>query len=76
MRVCLSVCVPTLPVVCVQTPVSWEKVSVKPVEGPDGKTTVPPEVIDSMKRNKVGLKGERGGWSELVGVGVSWWGLE
>ena len=66
-----------------QTPVDWEKVSVAPVMGPDGKTSVPPEVIDSMTRNKVGLKGELWGvggelWGdggELWGVGGELWGV-
>jgi len=31
---------------------------VKPVKLPDGRVTVPEEVIESMKRNKIGLKGE------------------
>ena len=41
-----------------QVPVSWERVSVAPVRQPDGKVTVPDEVIHSMERNKIGLKGE------------------
>ena len=42
-----------------QVPVSWERVSVAPVRHPDGRVTVPDEVIQSMERNKIGLKGER-----------------
>lgn len=37
---------------------AWESVSVKPVRTPDGHVTVPEEVILSMQRNKIGLKGE------------------
>ena len=32
----------------------------KPVIGEGGRVTVPEDVIHSMKRNKVGLKGEMG----------------
>ena len=31
--------------------------SVQPIRTPDGKVTVPEEVIHSMARNKIGLKG-------------------
>ena len=65
----MPVCAHASPVLCVQAPVDWERVSVAPVVGPDGKTTVPPEVIDSMKRNKIGLKGEPWEWW-AVGVGA------
>ncbi|KAJ1508779.1 NAD-dependent isocitrate dehydrogenase, partial [Coelomomyces lativittatus] len=37
-------------------PIQWEEVSVTPVMI-DGKTTIPPNAIESMKRNKIGLKG-------------------
>ncbi len=40
-----------------QAPVTWERVSVEPVRLPDGRMTVPEEVIQSMERNKIGLKG-------------------
>lgn len=40
-----------------KAPVTWEPVSVAPVRTPDGRITVPDEVIRSMERNKVGLKG-------------------
>ena len=40
-----------------QVPLVWEKVNVKPVVLPDGRTTVPDECIQSMKNNKIGLKG-------------------
>ncbi len=36
---------------------SWEPVNVEPIKTDDGNITVPNEVIESMKRNKVGLKG-------------------
>ena len=39
-------------------PISWEPVSVEPVKTPDGRVTVPEEVITSMERNKLGLKGQ------------------
>ena len=42
----------------VQVPVEWEPVSVRPVKAADGSTTVPQEVIDSLRANKVGLKGD------------------
>ena len=41
-----------------QVPVEWESVSVAPVRTPDGHVTVPEEVIHSMQRNKIGLKGK------------------
>merc|ERR1719210_1809246 len=37
-------------------PIAWEPVDVTPVRGPDGVMTIPKEVIDSVNRNKVGLK--------------------
>ncbi|XP_003389955.2 PREDICTED: probable isocitrate dehydrogenase [NAD] subunit alpha, mitochondrial [Amphimedon queenslandica] len=40
-----------------KVPIGWETVSVKPVIGEGGRVTVPEDVIHSMKRNKVGLKG-------------------
>lgn len=39
-----------------QAPVSWEPVDVTPTLV-DGKTVIPPESIESIKRNKVALKG-------------------
>ena len=38
-------------------PVAWDCVSVAPVRTPDGHVTVPEEVIHSMQKNKIGLKG-------------------
>lgn len=38
-------------------PIKWESVDVAPVKGPDGKFHIPQKAIDSMNRNKVGLKG-------------------
>jgi len=38
-------------------PIDWEPVDVTPVRGPDGKFGIPQDAIDSMNRNKVGLKG-------------------
>lgn len=45
----------------------WETVSVKPVIGEGGRVTVPEDVIHSMKRNKVGLKGKVW-WVWFIGV--------
>ncbi|KAI6087800.1 isocitrate dehydrogenase [Hypoxylon rubiginosum] len=39
-----------------QTPISWEPVDVTP-RLVDGKTSIPPETIESIERNKVALKG-------------------
>ena len=38
-------------------PVAWDCVSVAPARTPDGHVTVPEEVIHSMQKNKIGLKG-------------------
>ncbi|XP_065836250.1 probable isocitrate dehydrogenase [NAD] subunit alpha, mitochondrial [Oscarella lobularis] len=38
-------------------PIEWDPVDVTPVKTPDGKTTVPQAVLDSVHRNKIGLKG-------------------
>uniref|UniRef100_A0A7R9HKM9 Isocitrate dehydrogenase [NAD] subunit, mitochondrial n=1 Tax=Timema monikensis TaxID=170555 RepID=A0A7R9HKM9_9NEOP len=38
-------------------PIEWESVDVTPVKGPDGKFGIPQDAIDSVNRNKVGLKG-------------------
>ena len=45
---------------------TWETVDVRPIQGPDGRTTVPDDVIHSMECNKVGLKGRRGCWEWFV----------
>ena len=42
---------------------TWESVSVTPVRNPDGSVTVPDAVIQSMQKNKIGLKGEKSGQS-------------
>jgi isocitrate dehydrogenase len=39
-----------------QTPIKWEPVDVTP-RLKDGKTTIPEETIESIKKNKVALKG-------------------
>ena len=70
--------------VCVfsQVPVTWEPVSVKPVKTADGRVTVPVEVLQSMERNKIGLKGMplqswlvlllyEHGWSVVQTAGMS-----
>ena len=38
-------------------PIDWDPVDVTPVRTPDGKTTIPQSVLDSIDKNKVGLKG-------------------
>jgi isocitrate dehydrogenase (NAD+) len=40
----------------VKTPIKWEPVDVTP-QLIDGKTSILPETIESIKRNKVALKG-------------------
>nr|CAI5831007.1 unnamed protein product [Callosobruchus analis] len=40
-----------------KVPIEWESVDVTPVRGPDGKFGIPQAAIDSVNRNKVGLKG-------------------
>lgn len=39
-----------------QAPIKWELVDVTP-QLKDGKTTIPAETIESIKKNKVALKG-------------------
>merc|ERR1712018_954619 len=39
-----------------EVPISWEPVDVTPVRYPDGTMGIPKEVIQSVNRNKVGLK--------------------
>ncbi|KAI5695776.1 hypothetical protein M8J75_003421 [Diaphorina citri] len=40
-----------------KVPLEWETVDVTPVRGPDGKFGIPQAAIDSVNKNKVGLKG-------------------
>lgn len=40
-----------------KVPIEWETVDVTPVKGPDGKFGIPQAAIDSVNRNKIGLKG-------------------
>jgi len=40
-----------------QVPIEWESVDVTPVRGPDGKFGIPQAAIESVNKNKVGLKG-------------------
>ena len=37
-------------------PIEWEPVDVTPVKNPDGTMGIPKEAIDSVNRNKIGLK--------------------
>lgn len=43
-----------------KVPIDWEEHDVTPVKGLDGKIRVPSEVIESINRNKIGLKGPLG----------------
>lgn len=38
-------------------PIVWEEVDVTPVLGPDGKTAIPQPALDSIRKNKIALKG-------------------
>jgi len=38
-------------------PIEWESVDVTPVKGPDGIFGIPPAAIQSVNKNKIGLKG-------------------
>eukprot|EP00795_Rhopilema_esculentum_P005955 gene5955-11308_t len=40
-----------------EVPISWEEVDVTPVRGLDGKIQIPQSAIESVNKNKVGLKG-------------------
>jgi isocitrate dehydrogenase (NAD+) len=40
-----------------QVPIEWDLVDVTPVKYPDGKFGIPPKAIESVLRNKIGLKG-------------------
>lgn len=40
-----------------KVPIEWESVDVTPVKNPDGRFGIPQAAIDSVNRNKVGLKG-------------------
>nr|CAG4640872.1 EOG090X06JG [Eulimnadia texana] len=40
-----------------EVPIQWELADVTPVKGPDGKFGIPPAAIESINRNKIGLKG-------------------
>lgn len=40
-----------------KVPIEWESVDVTPVRTPDGKMGIPQAAIDSVNRNKIGLKG-------------------
>ena len=45
-----------LPCVYLQAPIDWEPVDVTPVKGPDGMFHIPQAAIDSIHKNKIGLK--------------------
>lgn len=38
-------------------PITWEETDVTPVRNPDGRFGIPQAAIDSVNRNKIGLKG-------------------
>ncbi|RWS17220.1 isocitrate dehydrogenase [NAD] subunit alpha: mitochondrial-like protein [Dinothrombium tinctorium] len=40
-----------------KVPINWEVVDVTPVKYPDGKFGIPPKAIESVMKNKIGLKG-------------------
>lgn len=40
-----------------QVPIEWDTVDVTPVRYPDGKFGIPPKAIESVMKNKIGLKG-------------------
>ena len=40
-----------------KVPIQWETVDVTPVKQPDGKFGIPQKAIESVQRNKIGLKG-------------------
>lgn len=40
-----------------KVPIEWESVDVTPVRNPDGRFGIPQAAIDSVNRNKIGLKG-------------------
>lgn len=40
-----------------KAPIEWETVDVTPVRNPDGKFGIPQAAVDSINRNKIGLKG-------------------
>uniref|UniRef100_A0A3S7SX45 Isocitrate dehydrogenase [NAD] subunit, mitochondrial n=2 Tax=Reticulitermes TaxID=36988 RepID=A0A3S7SX45_9NEOP len=40
-----------------KVPIEWEAVDVTPVRGPDGRFGIPQAAIESVNKNKVGLKG-------------------
>ena len=39
-----------------EAPIAWEPVDVTPVKNPDGTMGIPQAVIDSVNKNKIGLK--------------------
>ena len=40
-----------------KVPINWEKVDVTPVKGSDGRFSIPQKAIDSILKNRIGLKG-------------------
>ncbi|XP_013889401.1 isocitrate dehydrogenase [NAD] subunit alpha, mitochondrial isoform X2 [Austrofundulus limnaeus] len=40
-----------------KAPIKWEERNVTAIQGPGGKWMIPPEAIESMHKNKIGLKG-------------------
>lgn len=41
-------------------PIAWEEIDVSPTVGPDGKSIIPQSAIESVNKNKIGLKGPLG----------------
>jgi len=50
-------CMTSLVSFSMQVPIEWESVDVTPVRGPDGRFGIPQAAIESVNKNKVGLKG-------------------
>ncbi|XP_014665150.1 PREDICTED: isocitrate dehydrogenase [NAD] subunit alpha, mitochondrial-like [Priapulus caudatus] len=40
-----------------KVPIAWEPVDVTPVKAPDGRMVIPQKAIESVNKNKIGLKG-------------------
>lgn len=40
-----------------KVPIEWDRVDVTPVKGPDGRFSIPFKAIESVQKNKIGLKG-------------------
>jgi len=43
-----------------EAPIAWEEIDVTPEIGPDGKSRIPTAAVESINKNKIGLKGPLG----------------